>query len=630
MIKRFPIILIVLGLLSSVVFSQSLREIEPKTYSYDQYQPDHGSAFYIDYKNRQIKNLQKPGALGTDLVFASWDWPFNRWQPPTFVAYDFTGDGVVDPFMIQCDNEDERHALIGFIDDFGQTQYAVYPGIDPGTGFPWRTGWNSHLIMDYNTGISYIAIYDFLNGGVINNHLWQVDLLDDPSTATQLTDSLTALEGGWARIALDGNGIFWMVVDAIPSGNANPTDIAASTDGGATFVVVDSVGSNDANFWSTEFSNDPMIQANGQKISYITKLLRGGNLSELGYFDPDVTDPDSADGEYHWYSTDGGGTWQGETISLDGQANITNRPDYENNMSSFNMGSFFVDPNEVTHVAQSGVNSVGIDPVSGDTINVYPLLYWNDRDKDWMSLEIPAVELFQYDDLLSIGNAIGPAHPVLMTNVTGELLVCMWGLPQFTGAPGESSINIFTGDATDYYYTDVYFAYSEDSGVTWSTPALALTVENECNIWPYIGAVEILNGTATVHYAALYDDVPGSNVLGSNAKSIGTWRYYTQEFPTILGIGDEIGTIADFQLEQNYPNPFNPGTVIKYTVPERSNVTIKVFDMLGAEVATLVNGLQEADSYEINFDASSLSSGMYIYSIKAGEFSASKKMMLLK
>ena len=76
------------------------------------------------------------------------------------------------------------------------------------------------------------------------------------------------------------------------------------------------------------------------------------------------------------------------------------RPDYENNLSSFSIGSFYVDPNEVTHVAQSGVNSVGIDPVTGDTINVYPLLYWNDRDKTWWSIETPAADLFQYSDPL--------------------------------------------------------------------------------------------------------------------------------------------------------------------------------------------------------------------------------------
>jgi hypothetical protein len=86
----------------------------------------------------------------------------------------------------------------------------------------------------------------------------------------------------------------------------------------------------------------------------------------------------------------------------------------------------------------------------------------------------------------------------------------------------------------------------------------------------------------------------------------------------------------EFALEQNYPNPFNPATTIKFSIPEASEVTLKVYDVLGREVRTLVNELRNAGSHEVNFDASNLASGMYIYSIEAGEFISSKKMILLK
>ena len=97
-------------------------------------------------------------------------------------------------------------------------------------------------------------------------------------------------------------------------------------------------------------------------------------------------------------------------------------------------------------------------------------------------------------------------------------------------------------------------------------------------------------------------------------------------------VGDQIDNVVvnDFTLEQNYPNPFNPSTQINYTLAERSNVTIKVYDVLGNEVATLVNTTQEAGAYDVNFDASQLSSGLYIYTLNAGNFTSSKKMMLLK
>jgi hypothetical protein len=85
-----------------------------------------------------------------------------------------------------------------------------------------------------------------------------------------------------------------------------------------------------------------------------------------------------------------------------------------------------------------------------------------------------------------------------------------------------------------------------------------------------------------------------------------------------------------FSLTQNYPNPFNPTTTIKYKIPEISFVTIKVYDVLGNEVATLVNEEKPAGSYEIEFEGISLTSGIYFYKIKAGDFIETKKMIMIK
>lgn len=85
-----------------------------------------------------------------------------------------------------------------------------------------------------------------------------------------------------------------------------------------------------------------------------------------------------------------------------------------------------------------------------------------------------------------------------------------------------------------------------------------------------------------------------------------------------------------FALSNNYPNPFNPTTVISYQLPTSSQVTLKVFDMLGREVAILVNGRVSAGQHEVQFDASQLSSGIYIYRLQTGEFIQTKKMMLIK
>jgi hypothetical protein len=87
---------------------------------------------------------------------------------------------------------------------------------------------------------------------------------------------------------------------------------------------------------------------------------------------------------------------------------------------------------------------------------------------------------------------------------------------------------------------------------------------------------------------------------------------------------------VEFSLDQNYPNPFNPSTTINYSIPEAGNVEMKVYDILGNEVATLVNEAKAPGIYSAVFDASSLASGIYIYKLKTNNFLQTKKMILMK
>jgi hypothetical protein len=103
---------------------------------------------------------------------------------------------------------------------------------------------------------------------------------------------------------------------------------------------------------------------------------------------------------------------------------------------------------------------------------------------------------------------------------------------------------------------------------------------------------------------------------------------------SVLNTGTAVQTATNvplkFQLQQNYPNPFNPTTSINFTLPKSGNVSLKVYNSLGEEVATLVNGFKTAQEYHVTFNASNLASGIYIYQIKFGNQSISKKMVLLK
>ena len=108
----------------------------------------------------------------------------------------------------------------------------------------------------------------------------------------------------------------------------------------------------------------------------------------------------------------------------------------------------------------------------------------------------------------------------------------------------------------------------------------------------------------------------------------GVWRRPLSEIVT--SVGKQPTQPTYYMLEQNYPNPFNPSTKIKYSVPQTSQVVIKVFDVLGKEIETLVNEEKPSGTYELNWNATQLSSGIYFYTIQAGEFIDTKKMILLK
>ncbi len=113
-----------------------------------------------------------------------------------------------------------------------------------------------------------------------------------------------------------------------------------------------------------------------------------------------------------------------------------------------------------------------------------------------------------------------------------------------------------------------------------------------------------------------------------------TYRIKQIDFDGTFAYSDEVNVAVElpleYALEQNYPNPFNPSTTIKYSIPEDGFVKLAVYNMLGEEVAAIVSTTQKAGRYEVNFNASQLSSGVYVYRIEASNYVASKKLMLLK
>ena len=119
-----------------------------------------------------------------------------------------------------------------------------------------------------------------------------------------------------------------------------------------------------------------------------------------------------------------------------------------------------------------------------------------------------------------------------------------------------------------------------------------------------------------------------ATLTGSDGLPLGDLTWWPEITTGVEQINNSVP--AKYTLSQNYPNPFNPTTNIKYSIPQSGFVTLKVYNMLGQEVATLVNQQQKVGEYNVDFDASNLASGVYMYRIQAGNVTLTKKMLLLK
>ena len=187
--------------------------------------------------------------------------------------------------------------------------------------------------------------------------------------------------------------------------------------------------------------------------------------------------------------------------------------------------------------------------------------------------------------------------------------------------------------ASGYNSRDVYYQRSTDDGLTWGTPIQITNTPLIDECYPSVSNWNKGGGPDQydLNFTYMKDEGVGPSSFGGSAPSSRNFQIYRKvSQANIIGISNNEIDLNSYQLMQNYPNPFNPVTNIRYNLGKNSFVTLKVFDMLGKEIKTLVNGYQSQGTKEISFDASELTSGIYFYSITAGDYTDVKKMMLVK
>jgi hypothetical protein len=164
-----------------------------------------------------------------------------------------------------------------------------------------------------------------------------------------------------------------------------------------------------------------------------------------------------------------------------------------------------------------------------------------------------------------------------------------------------------------------YYTYSVDRGVSWAPEE---RVSDTTDIFSgFVGHYQSFTTDSLKLYSTWTD------VRNGQVHVYYSWR----PLPFITGIkNNNTNIVKSFKLNQNYPNPFNPMTTITYELPKPVNIILKVYDELGKEVKTLVNGMQNSGKYEVVWDASDDASGIYFYKLSAGNYSDTKRMILIK
>lgn len=436
-----------------------------------------------------------------------------------------------------------------------------------------------------------------------------------------------------------------------PSGNANKPDIFCrySTDQGTTWssavTVNDDVPSTGNHQWH------PSIWCDVGSGRLFVKWM-------------DTRDTPTSDSAYIYasYSDDGGVTWaQNQRISNQKmRINCTSCPgggtpryqgDYDAIISSDNQSLMMW-----TDFRNNNFGSfVGYFPDFAMTVAPNSVIIPNSGGQEIVTVSVPGVKLYSSDAVFTAtvsptppngnitldfpsGNTISsfPASIPLSIQTSGNVTLGSYTITiQGTGPGGAPPVHrrTVTLDVIVPVELTSFAAASDKNDVilTWDT---ATELNNQgfeiqrkiTGEFERVGFVEG-KGTTTEAQNYLFRD---KDLLSGNY----TYRLKQTDFDGSFAYSDEVEIEISqpnvFYLGQNYPNPFNPSTNIKYSIPADGNVTLKIYDILGEEVSTLVNEYQQAGTFDVVFDGSNLSSGVYYYQLTSGELTSTKKMMLTK
>ncbi|MDH3268392.1 MAG: T9SS type A sorting domain-containing protein [Ignavibacteria bacterium] len=272
------------------------------------------------------------------------------------------------------------------------------------------------------------------------------------------------------------------------------------------------------------------------------------------------------------------------------------------------------------------------------------ILRSSDNGNSWIEVN---TGLPQFSSFLSLASN---GEDIYTTSIEGVFRSTDDGMNWFSisnGLPGNAILSLAAQGSKVYAGTAVYgIFFSSNYGENWinisgSVPNVEIwtLVLVDTNLFvATIGSGIYLTQNDGISWTWVSEGLPNLNirtllVTNNNYLFAGTTNGFVCKRPLsemITSVTDKIYLLSDYSLSQNYPNPFNPSTKISWQSPVSSWQTLKIYDVLGNEVATLVDEYKPAGNYKVEWDASNYSSGVYFYQLIAGDFVETKKMVLMK
>jgi len=458
--------------------------------------------------NSQVQTLDNPNLVGETFISTDYDYAGNNVIPKMISFADLDQTGTLDPFFVGM-RRDNVGGVARFI-SFGYKAFGApidaFSAFDPSLSLGWGT--TQLCVGGPNDGKALVMAH---SGGT-SRHSW-IDLVN----LAPVTPFPTVTFGGnFPDFVYHNDGTIWTL-------NTDAT-IRKSTDQGASFTDVQLIGTGDANV--------TLSTANGPSENPIYMSAGGQYMATVGGWAA-MTVPNAEDGVY-WYGTnDGGATWNGLVIGLDGvYGQVANNPNLAPYFENFSQLNANIDETGTTHVVMNGYGE-GINGV--DTVNAFPIVYWNSNSAEWLEISIPSIAFESSTILADVrpGNGIGQAYPSVSVTDDGQFVFVIWTAPEYTGTIGASPINIYPGDGGSasgpIFYTDLHWTVSTDGGSTWAAPQ-KIGEPNVSETYANVARrLEVLsNNDVVAHFVFFIDGTPGTSLFTTkpeNGNSLGTWQY---------------------------------------------------------------------------------------------------------